>query len=252
MKQQMGTIESLQTATVLSTSYPDGWVIDWHHHDFAQLVYACTGVMTVETVDNLWVIPPQRAVWVPPYIDHKVSMHGQADMRNLYVRPGCYQSLPEKSGVFNVSPLLRELVLHLASYTEESESEEIKRIFQVVMDQLKRASETSFYLPVATDDRLKLVCDHVLSQPDDNRTLVQWAAHINISSRSLSRLFRTDVGLSFVEYRQQARLLAALKLLAKGLPVTSVALDVGFSSLSAFNSLFKKSLGKTPGHFFVD
>ncbi len=101
---------------------------------------------------------------------------------------------------------------------------------------------------MASDARLKHICKSILEHPDDNRTLAEWAAHINISSRSLSRLFRKDIGLSFAEYRQQARLFLALKRLAKGLPVTTVAMEVGFSSLSAFNYLFKKNFDQMPGH----
>ncbi|WP_211828463.1 AraC family transcriptional regulator [Kistimonas asteriae] len=251
MKKSIPFSGSPRTAIVIPQSYPDDWVINWHHHDFAQLVYACSGVMTVETADNHWVVPPQRAVWIPPYIDHRVTMYGQAEMRNLYVSVDGYQQLPEKSCVLNVSPLLRELILHLAVLTKETEkSGEAERLFLVILDQLKRANEMTFYLPMPTDVRLKHVCESILEHPDDNRTLAEWAAYINISSRSLSRLLRKDIGLSFVEYRQQARLFLALKLLAKGLPVSTVAMEVGFSSLSAFNHLFKKNFGQTPGHIF--
>lgn len=243
--------DQVSSVTVVPVSYPDGLVIDWHRHDFHQLVYACSGVMTVETADNLWVIPPQRAVWVPAGVLHKVSMHGNADMRNLYVNTGIRHELPANSCVFTVSPLLRELILHLSSITDADYSDhETRRLTLVTLDQLKQAREVSFHLPVASDSRLKHICDHLQLYPEDNRTLSDWADHINTSSRSLSRLFRVDLGVSFVEYRQQVRLFQALKLLASGASVSRVALDVGFSSLSAFNRLFKRYFGISPGHFF--
>ena len=234
-----------------SSIYPDGHVTDWHSHSFAQLVYACSGVMTVRVADSLWVIPPQRAVWVPSGISHKVSKHGQAHMRSLYVRPDAFNDLPENSCVLTVSPLMRELILHLCSLPERYEpGSEEERITQVIMDQLKNATFESFYLPETTDKRLKPVCQAIQAHPENSQTLIQWASHVNISSRALSRLFRTELGLSLVQYRQQVRLLEALKKLAKGEPVTRVAMDVGFSSLSAFNRLFRRSFGKTPGVFF--
>ncbi len=246
-------LEPSRPVIVIPQSYPDGFILDWHYHEFAQLVYACSGVMTVETAENHWVVPPQRAVWIPPDVNHKVTMDGQAEMRNMYVRANDYRSLPEKSCVLNVSPLLRELVLYLGSLQEEEGiSGESERIFFVVIDQLKKADEVAFYIPTATDGRLKSICEALLTQPNDCRGLIEWAAEINISSRSLSRLFRKDIGLSFVEFRQQARLFKALKQLAKGIPVTTVAMNVGFSSLSAFNHLFKKNFGKPPGGFFCD
>ncbi|MGF1889395.1 helix-turn-helix transcriptional regulator [Photobacterium profundum] len=244
--------ELAMSAIVIPKSYPDGHIIDWHHHDFSQLVFAYSGVMIVETYENLWVIPPQRAVWIPAGVLHKVSMHGQAKMRNFYVRPNCDRQLPEQSCVLNVSTLMRELLLHLAS-VEFSEScrEEIERLIKVTLDQLKSAHQVTFYIPIATDPRLASVCNALLNDPANSRSLSEWAAIINISSRSLSRLYRNELGLSFVEYRHQVRLLEALKQLAKGKPVTTVAMEVGFSSLSAFNRLFKRNFGTTPGHFFM-
>ena len=241
----------IQTAVVIPANYPDGLVVDWHQHDYHQLVYACSGVMMVEASNNLWVIPPQRAVWVPAGVSHKVSMHGDAKMRNLYVNTSYEYYLPTDSCVFNISPLMRELISHLASAPDlHLARDETGRLIQVTLDQLKQASKVSFHLPVALNTKLKEVCDKILQTPDDNRTLSEWACYLNISSRSLSRLFRADLGISFVEYRQQVRMLEALKQLASSASVTRVALEVGFSSLSAFNRIFKRYFGTTPGHFF--
>ena len=235
-----------------SNSYPDGYIVDWHHHDFAQLVYACSGVMTVKTPDNLWVIPPQRAVRVPLGIPHRVSMHGRAEMRSLYIQPDAFQNLPEQSCVLGISPLMRELILYFAdSDLPIRENSERERMILVTIDQLKQAPSVSLQLPEPHNERLKPICEAIQAHPENNDSLAQWAERVCVSSRTLSRRFRSELGLSFVEYRQQARLFAALKQLAKGMPVTHVAMNTGFSSLSAFNRLFKRNFGTSPGRFFI-
>ena len=240
-----------RSVLVLAINYPDGHEIDWHSHHFSQLVYACSGVMTVRAESNQWVIPPQRAVWIPAGVSHQVAMHGQSDMRSLYIRPEVFDHLPEQSGVLNVSPLLRELILHLASLPQRDVADqEERRVIGVAIDQLKNANSAGFYLPEASDKRLKQVCQAIQANPCNDQTLTAWALQANVSSRTLSRLFRQELGVSLVEYRQQVRMLAALIKLAKGEPVTRVSMSVGFSSLSAFHRLFRKNFSTTPGAFF--
>lgn len=253
MKRDIHFPEENVSVLVVPKSYPDGYTIDWHSHDYSQLVYACSGVMVVATMENMWVIPPQRAVWVPAGILHKVAMYGHAEMRNVYLQSNSDHQLLENSAVVSISPLLGEIIAYMASSRyEQSGSDEKERLVAVMLDQLRIADQVSLYLPLAKDRRLASVCEYLLAQPADTQSLTDWANRVNISSRTLSRLFRQEFGMSFVEYRNQVRLFEALKQLAKGAPVTTVALDVGFISVSAFSRLFKRYFGKPPSHYFSE
>lgn len=234
-----------------SVEYPNGYVNEWHCHNYAQLLYACSGVMVVNVPGNLWVSPPQRAVWVPPRVPHKVTMHGRAEMKSLYITTEDYPGLPEASCVLSVSPLLRELLVHLSELPENlNPDSSIERLLLVTIDQLKLSSSVQLSIPNCSNKRLLPVCQEILQHPNNNDTLEQWSNKAHISSRTLSRLFKSELGMSFVQYRQQVRLVEALKRLASGEPVTSVAMNVGFASLSAFNRLFKNYFGTAPGKFF--
>ncbi|WP_215403654.1 AraC family transcriptional regulator [Vibrio gigantis] len=241
-------------AVVVPKSYPNGFVIDWHFHRYHQLVCASSGVMAVETENDLWLIPPQRAVWVPAYQKHKVYMYGDAEMKNLYLHQDIDLDLPSESCVLNISAMLREIINHLSESAEQSAqdtfSQPYRNLIQVVLDQLKVAPQASVNIPVPSDKRLVPICEAILQDPSSNQSLKEWSERANVSSRTLSRMFRSDLGMSFIDYRQQARLFSALKLLANNQPVTTVALSCGFSSLSAFNQLFKLNFGVTPGKFF--
>ena len=240
-------------AVVIPKHYANGHVIDWHCLRHNQLVYASSGVMAVETESKLWVVPPQRAVWIPAHESHKIYMYGDAAMKNVYLLPSIDTELPNQSDVLNVSPMLREMIIHLSEQpVDQASTDSYWRIVQVLLDQLKVAPQASIQVPLPNDAKLGLVCNSLLDEPADNRSLKQWAEEINVSSRTLSRLFRNEVGMSFIEYRQQARLFHSLTLLAQTHPVTTVALECGFTSLSAFNHLFKQSFGVTPGRFFMN
>ena len=240
-------------AVVIPKHYANGHVIDWHYHRHNQLVYASSGVMAVETESKLWVVPPQRAVWIPAHESHKIYMYGDAAMKNVYLLPSIDTELPNQSDVLNVSPMLREMIIHLSEQpVVQASPDSYWRIVQVLLDQLKVAPQASIQVPLPNDAKLGLVCNSLLDKPADNRSLKQWAEEINVSSRTLSRLFRNEVGMSFIEYRQQVRLFHSLTLLAQTHPVTTVALECGFTSVSAFNHLFKQSFGVTPGRFFMN
>src|ERR1700721_4293933 len=101
----------------LTHDYPAGRLIPLHVHRRDQLVYASRGVMTVRTSGGTWVIPTYRAVWIPAPVPHTITMSGAVAMRTLYLKPRLAKTLPRDCCVVNVSPLLKELVLHACTFS---------------------------------------------------------------------------------------------------------------------------------------
>ena len=235
-----------------SADYPAGFRIAPHRHRSAQLVYASAGVMVVATADGTWVVPPERAVWVPAETEHRIRMRGAVAMRTLYIAPGAAPWLPEACCVVAVPPLLRALILEAmgfeAAYPEAGPE---ARLMAVILDRIGALDVVPLHLPAARDRRLRSVTDALATTPGDGRTLAQWAETAGASARTLARLFHRETGLTFHRWRQQARLMTALARLAAGEPVTTVALDLGYDSPSAFIAMFKKALGTTPGRYFA-
>ena len=230
--------------------YPAGWDTGRHRHRRAQLVFAIRGMMTVTTDDGLWVVPPLRAVWVPAEADHALRMHEVVQLRTLYVDPGWAAALPERPRVLSVTPLLREIILRLMRLPPEATLEEAgARLVAVMLDELQAGSEAPLHLPEPSDARLRRICAALRRQPADQRSLAVWGQLVGASQRTLARRFQQETGMGFAAWRQQARLLAALPLLAEGQAVTSVALDVGYENPSAFIAAFKRSFGVTPGRY---
>jgi AraC-like DNA-binding protein len=241
------------TATVraLARSYPKGSDIPLHRHPWGQLIYARDGVMTVtvagEARPGIWVVPPQRALCVPAETDHWIRCGTRLAMRTLYVAP-LAGALPATCCVVNVPPLLRELIIE--SVEAPGPARRRRLLTSLILDEIRAATVAPLHLPEPTDPRLVPITSALRDQPGDGRTLAAWARQAGASTRTLSRLFLAQTGMTFRQWQRQARLLAALVRLAEGAQVTTVALDLGYDSPSAFISAFRRSLGKTPRRYF--
>lgn len=244
--------ESPGPVQAYARNYPPGWDTGRHSHARAQLVFAASGVMTVWTAAGLWVVPPQRAVWVPARQDHALRMHGAVRLRTLYLEEDLAPDLPAGPQVLTVSPLLRELVLRLMALPAAATAEGPgSRLVAVLLDELRGGAAAPLHLPEPRDPALRRICAALRADPAEARDLAAWGREVGASARTLARRFQAETGMGFAAWRQQARLLAALPLLAEGRPVTAVALDVGYEGPSAFIAAFRRSFGVTPARYFA-
>ena len=237
----------------MAKELPSGHVISLHKHSRAQLLYASSGVMTVSTESGIWVVPPLRAVWIPAHTNHQIEVSGTLSMRTVYIDPIYYSGPSEGCSVIAVSPLLKELILHVVDlprlYPLGGQEE---RVISVLLDQISSMRTAPLDLQIPVDLRLRRIYAHLSSKPGDNRTLEDWGKIVGATARTLTRHFRSETGMSFVQWRHQVRILEALRRLGRKEPVTKVAIELGYDSPSAFISMFKKALGKTPGQYFTE
>lgn len=237
--------------TTLTHDYPAGHVIPLHFHDRDQLVYASRGVMTVRTRDGTWVVPPHRAVWIPAEIPHTITMSGLVAMRTLYLKPRLAKDLPRDCCVINVSALLKELILHACTVCAlKTTSKWQAHLVAVILHQLEAAPTIPLQLPNLSDPKLVRIAEILLKDPCDGRTLPQLCKVTGVGKRTVERLFQQEIGMTFGKWRQQVRLMQGMRLLAEGAKVTYAALESGYSTPSAFISMFRKALGITPSSYF--
>lgn len=232
--------------------YSDGLDYPFHKHVPIQFMYASEGVMKVTTEQGIWVVPNHRAVWVPSDTLHKTEAINTLAMRNLYFKPGYFPQFPNECCVVSIPPLLQELIKYAteipADYQENSPE---SRIMNVILDQLRFLDTSPLFLPTPSDSRLLSITTRLSKHPGDNRSLHAWGKKVGATERTLARLFRKETGMTFRQWRQQARLVEALHLLAKGTLVKEAAFEMGYESVSAFIYMFRKSTGCTPGQFFA-
>ncbi|WP_043312159.1 helix-turn-helix transcriptional regulator [Pseudomonas sp. ML96] len=222
-----------------------------HSHPWVQLSYAIAGVLEVQTAGARFIAPPQRAVWVPAGVEHRVFSSPRTEMRSLYIECAAVPWGPGDCRVLAVSPLLRELIDGFSALpVEYDEAGAAGRLTAVLLDQLQAAPAVELSLPLPRDARLQAICSGLAEERDRHLGLADWSARLGVSERTLSRLFLRDTGLSFRTWRQRQRLLDALTPLERGERVTDVALACGYDSLSAFIAAFRQQFGATPGEFF--
>jgi AraC-like DNA-binding protein len=243
--------DSRSPITTFTHDYVAGHVIPSHFHDRDQLVYASRGVMTVRTTDGTWVVPTGRAVWIPAAVPHTIAVSGAVAMRTLYLRARLARALPQECCVINVSPLLRELILRACSVATPKRTTKAQRhLVDVVIDELNAIQMVPLQLPNPSDARALRTAEVLWANPGDRRSLTHICTVAGASKRTVERLFQRDVGMTFGKWRQQLRLMHAMRLLAEGAKVSHAAVEAGYSTPSAFISMFRKALGTTPTLYF--
>jgi AraC-like DNA-binding protein len=238
--------------TALGIDYEAREEIRPHHHEVGQLIYAIRGVMVVSTPAGQWTLPATRAVWLPAHVEHSIRMVGQVAMRTLYIQPSVSRGLPTHCAVVAVPPLLRELILEATKVAlPYCTSSRDGRLMRLLLDEIVQMQTLPLCLPATSDPRLRVIENAIRSNPDEQTTAREWALRLGVDPKTIHRLFLRETGLSFARWRQQARLLQALEMLAQGERIIDIALAVGYSSPTAFSTMFLRHFGCTPSAFFA-
>ena len=232
----------------LGVTYHDGFVVAKHNHPWGQLIYGTSGVMQVAADDVFWFVPATSAIWVPSRCDHSIVMRGDVAMRTLYLAPGHTHSLCREVRALEVSPLLRELILHIHSLDMLVEGvEEHYRLAGVLTDIIANAPVGDLCLAMPLDSRAVSAAVWIQENPESHLDFKTVAERHGCSLRTLQRLFIKETGLSPDAWRQKARLIHGVTQLSSGSSVTAAGLACGYDSVSAFIAAFKKNFGVTPG-----
>lgn len=248
LRRRLNWIEAAAGDVVASAGdYPDGHRVASHSHRRSQLLHALSGVVLVSTAQGRWIVPPGHAMWIPAGVVHAVEMIGEVRMRSAYVLPGAAADLPSALHVLAMTGLMRSLVVEAVDLQEDGNGDErAAAIMRLILLEIPRLPVRPFALPLPSDERLARLCRAYLDTPTPHVTIDDWADRSGMSRRGFTRTFQRETGLSLSLWRRQATLLAALPRLSSGVPVTTVALDLGYDSAPAFTTMFRQMLGVSP------
>lgn len=223
--------------------------VPMHQHVRGQLVITLRGTVRGETSEGLWPLPPNTALWIPGGQPHHSVITSGGELAMVYF-PDRSVRLPAATCFVALTPLVREMVLHLArlegDYPADSRH---ARIAALLIEELGYAAVDRLFIAIPTDPRLRRIADMLFGHPEDRRTLVEWAEFVGMSERSLRRQIQRETGVAFGRWRQQFQLAIALKDLRSGVPIKVIAEKLGYESVNAFATMFKKSMGRSPGKF---
>jgi AraC-like DNA-binding protein len=228
--------------------------IQAHRHDWGQLVFSISGAVRVNTAHATYLVPPARAVWIAPTIVHAVTAVERADLRTVYLHQAPSDGqVWQGCRVIEVTPLLRELVMQLAISPDAADDPRREQcIASLVLDELKRAKSLRLGVDLPQDKRLRRLCEAMLDEPGRHVDLDGWAAEVGASARTVSRLFRDELGSSYAQWRSQVLLARALTLAARKMPMSLIAHELGYASASAFTAMVTRTVGMPPSRFFAE
>ncbi|GKS99542.1 MULTISPECIES: helix-turn-helix domain-containing protein [unclassified Acidovorax] len=240
-----------------------------HRHPWAQVAISTTGVIRLTAAQGTYIVPPSRALWIPPGVEHAVTMVQDADLRTLYFhqpRGRCGPGVPigaaraddaawRQCRVLEVSPLLRALVCEMPSEPDDSATPPTPELLRrerhlsaLICEELRRAAALRLGVDLPRDKRLLHLCEAVLADPTRHEALEDWARDTGASPRTVARLFRAELGSTFTQWRQQVILAKAVALAAERLPVGQIAAELGYSA-SAFSAMVRRAVGMPPARF---
>jgi AraC-like DNA-binding protein len=239
---------------LIANHYRKGVRLDAHMHREAQLVYAARGTMQVTTPKGRWLVPPDRAVWVPARLEHAIDVLADIDMRTLYfdlawlAREQRSESLASEF-VVKVSRLLHETILAL--FDGRANADRTRLLVSLAVLELHHAEDSATFIPLPHEPRCRRAADIVLADPTGSHEIETLARAVGTSARTLSRLFSSQTQLSFKSWCQRARIAAAIERLSTdaNVSVKQLASDLGYASFPAFSHAFRQVTGKTPTEF---
>jgi AraC-like DNA-binding protein len=220
-----------------------------HSHDFGQLRYAASGALVTTTRAGTWVAPANRITWVPPFHVHSSRAHGATVVRLLEVPAAPARRLPAQPSVFTASALLREAYLAVTGDHDPAGSSRARLLLEVVLTELDRAPREPLRLPEPGAPRLKAVTDLLHADPASPATLAELGHRTGSGERTLSRLFGSELSMSFHQWRTLLRIQRAVLELGEGTSVTDTATRLGWANPSSFIDAFTELVGQTPGRY---
>ena len=228
----------------------DAHIIPTHHHPRGQLLYAVSGAMRVRIGAAAWIVSPRTGVWVPCGAPHQVEASASVSYRSVFISPATARAIPVYGAPITIDALSREIILEAATFGAHYRPDSAEsRLLNVLQDRLLRVPEEALPIPLPRDARARRVCDALLAHPADDRSLEAWGRQAGASARTLARLFLRETGMTFSDWVRRMRLSLALDRLMQGERVTTVALDLGYASPSAFCAMFRRTLGVSPRRY---
>lgn len=221
-----------------------------HRHEWGQLNFTARGVMQLEIDSRPFMSPPNYAVWIPPNALHSCYNRESVVYRSVYIGLEECRTLPGSPCAVTMNDVLKAILNDFAERDVTTPvSQPDLNLAQVLLDQLHLAPREADYLPFGRSTTVNQVLDELRANPGDNCSLADWAKQVFVSERTLARHFMRELGMSFGEWRQRLRFLASIEALEKGLSIKELAFDMGYSSSSAFITMFQRHAGCTPEQY---
>lgn len=233
--------------SAIESSYRDGFSSSAHSHSRDQFTFISHGILTVTTQTSTIIVPQGNAVWIPRGTVHTATASGRIDLYSLYFETADFDHFPDGCAAFHVSDMFPLLISRIIKQQNPNSYSAVSNALLVLFqEELASARRVYMDIPMPPNKRLRKICDEIIRRPDVARPKAELARLGNMSLRTMSRLFQSELQLSYLEWTRMALVTIAITKLSKGVPVSNVAVDLGYESTSAFTAMFRRHTGRRP------
>lgn len=219
----------------------------WHSHARGQISYIAAGSMSLQGDGYLMLVPAGHAVWIPAGHSHQATGGDGTSVLSIYTDASAMPPLPDRCAVLQVSDLFAPLFRRMIARQVIGRHDAVDDAMLLLLhEEVRVARLPDVTAPMPSDPRLARVCAAVLRDPALAAGKEDLARIGNMSARTMTRLFRSEMGMTFTDWLQQARGVFAVARLTTGQPVAQVASDLGYASASAFAAMFRRQFGHSP------
>lgn len=245
-------VNALRPITTYSETLQNAQCANLHKHPRAQIISCDRGIMEVVTKEQIWIVNPSQSVWISSFEEHQVYFPHHVNIISVFIDASKLSKLPKNSFAFDTPDFFKSLLHKVISFHNPRRfSAQQNRVVEVLLDEISTLKPTTTFLPTSQNKRIKIVTDALLNDLSCRHNLAYFADKINVSPRTLSRLFNKELGMSFGDWRIKMKLMEAIKQLEEGKSVKEISFNLGYENVSSFISTFKKHLGKTPTNYKI-
>ena len=229
---------------------------EWHSHQMGQLIFVEKGVQYLHTQERTYLLPTHHCAWIPPGLLHKTSAPvTPVHLRCIFLSRTADHPFFEQLNIFHTPKVLREMILFTEQWSRLEEDDQLEFDFlKALTGILPIAFKASLplVLPVPQNPRIASMIDYLTENVASEIKIPEVAAKFNLSARTMERLFQKDIGITVAGYIKLYKIIKAVELLSvSGENVKSVALKVGYESVSTFSNTFFNILGVRPQDMIV-
>lgn len=260
MKQFSPFINDPNTFAYIDNVYIKEFGYQVHKHDKAQLIYAEGGIIHIYSDDRHWYLPARNYMWIPADMSHCiVSPSSYVNIFNFYFAVDDNDApFFREANVYMVNDMLRGMIHYTKEWSGPVTDEHPTRMafMKAIKAVLPEMDLTITTFPVSypypKDAGLIKIAEYLSENTESSFSLDEIARRFGYSSRTLSRLFKEDIGFSYVRFVRAIRITKALELIAENKhTVSEIAMVVGYTSLSAFSNVFERVVGVRPSEFMA-
>lgn len=239
-----------QPITMINRKISKHTMVVKHSHSWGQFVYAEKGVLSVVTDDVRYIVPPEQGVWILPDIAHEVTAVTDVKLSSFYINNKSANALPKQCSVILVNSFLKALFREALTFSaKDFMTKGDKLVLSLILERIAIAPKVNFQLPYPKDARLLKIFFMIQENPAKTYRLNEWGNIVGASSRTLSRLFKLETGLTYRAWRQKLNIQLAISYLSSGKAIHNIALELGYESPSAFSHMFKAHTKMSPSFY---